>query len=185
VVELGAGCAVASLAALQLYRESVQVVVCTDHDRGVLEQRARDSYESTMDLLLSTASTEDELNDRINNLTSIPVLFEPLEWGSEGDAATVLKGVGEHTVDEAAACDLVLGSDLVYCAEVIRPLLATASALMSPKRGRFVLSQSFEFDWRAEESLEEACQQLGLKRTVLWQNQTGSERVQEFRRDAS
>jgi predicted nicotinamide N-methyase len=185
VVELGSGCAVASLAALQLYRKSVQVVVCTDHDRGVLEQRARDSYESTMDRLLSSAASEDELNDRINNLASIPVLFEPLEWGSDADTAAVLKRVAEHTVDESSFCDLVLGTDLVYCSDVIRPLLATAFALMKPRTGRFLLSQSFDFDRRAEDALDETCEQLGLKRTVLWQNRTGSERVQEFRRYVS
>jgi predicted nicotinamide N-methyase len=181
MVELGSGCAVSTLACLQLYQSTVQVAVCTDHDPGVLE-RARDGYESTMEHLFSTAENEDELNDMINCLASIPVLFEPLEWGSTRDAELISSLLKQHTVNESGRCDLLLSSDLIYSSEVVLPLLTTASLLMNEATGRFVLSQSFAFDDHAELEIVEACEQLGLTRTILWQNDTGEERVQEFRR---
>jgi predicted nicotinamide N-methyase len=181
MVELGSGCAVSTLACLQLYQSTVQVAVCTDHDPGVLE-RARDGYESTMEHLFSTTENEDELNDMINCLASIPVLFEPLEWGSARDAESISSILKQHTVDESDRCDVVLGSDLIYSSDVVLPLLTTASLLLNESTGRFVLSQSFAYDEQAEAAIAGACERLGLVRTILWQNDTGEERVQEFRR---
>jgi predicted nicotinamide N-methyase len=181
MVELGSGCAVSTLACLQLYQSTVQVAVCTDHDPGVLE-RARDGYESTMEHLFSTTENEDELNDMINCLASIPVLFEPLEWGSARDAESISAILKQHTVDESDRCDLVLGSDLIYSSDVVLPLLTTASLLMNESTGRFVISQSFAYDEHAEAEIVGACERLGLARTILWQSDTGEERVQELRR---
>lgn len=182
MVELGAGCALASLVALQLYRESLQVAVCTDHDPGTCE-RARDNYENTLSHILDRSdTTDDELNAAINSLAPIPVRFEPLEWGSNGtDLATVQRHLREHTVQESTVCDLVLGSDLIYCAAVVEPLLATASQLMHPLNGRFLLSQSFAYDDDAERAIDAACHTWRLTRHILWQDGP-DRRVQEFRR---
>jgi len=75
---LGAGCALLSLTALQLWHDSLQCVVVTDHDPGALE-RAKDNRETTLEDLLESTETEEEQLDCINGLASIPILFETLE----------------------------------------------------------------------------------------------------------
>jgi len=81
VLELGAGSALVSLTSLQLFQESLQCLVITDHDPGTLE-RARDNYETTLEDLLEAAETEEDQMDCINGVASIPVLFESLEWSN-------------------------------------------------------------------------------------------------------
>ena len=78
VVELGAGNALASLTALQLWQRQLECVVVTDRDPTVLE-RARSNYESTLYEIYNDTRSEDGLNCAINDLGSIPVVFETLE----------------------------------------------------------------------------------------------------------
>ena len=85
--------------------------------------------------------------------------------------------------------DLVLGSDLVYCSDVVEPLFTTAARLMFPKtkdddcvsaaenddrrrRSRertsaFVMSQSFPYEIETEEEIDRMCHLLKLKRVIL------------------
>ena len=96
----------------------------------------------------------------------------------------------------AGAILLVLGSDLIYDCTVVRPLLETVQQLLlqggprQQQRGsnndkhdnlssssaspnsknhssRFVLSQSFAFDERTEQEINDCCHDLGLTRSVL------------------
>jgi predicted nicotinamide N-methyase len=183
VVELGAGCALVSLTALQLWQDTLQCVCVTDHDPGTLE-RARDNLETTVQTLLGECEDDDHLNAAINGIVSIPVLFETLEWG-EADAVTaIVQGaMQEHIVQgyyqSTLSVDVVLGSDLIYCSSVVEPLLKTAAQLMGTA-GRFVLSQSFVYDAETEAEIDAVCLNLGLKRVILVDQDDGARRIQEF-----
>jgi len=216
MVELGAGCALVSLAALQLWQTTLQCVVTTDHDPSVLE-RARTNYETTLEHKLDESVTEDQFHATINNLASIPVCFETLEWGNRKEIQLIRNLILEHTMatmtttttgqspeqtsqslQQSVGADLIVGSDLIYCHDVVEPLLQTASQLLSCRRTlapstyyydpeawyapRFVLSQSFAYDEQTEQAIEEVCDKFQLQRAILWEEDNGQKRIQEFRR---
>ena len=177
IVELGAGCALASLAALQLFAEgSLKCIVATDHDPGTLK-RARDNRDSTLE----------ELRDRhgiefAEKISSIPVLFESLSWGDKNGAKDLLDSL-QTTTDTTKAFDLVLGSDLIYCEEVVEPLLMTASFLLDKgESSKFLLSQSFGYDEKTEQAIDKTCKTLRLERTVLLDSldQNGGVRILKY-----
>ena len=107
IVELGAGCGLVSLAALQAFQETLQYVALTDHDPTTL-LRARDNLESTLIEMMDQTETDDNLNDVINSLSSIPVMFENLAWGES--SREIQLQMEEHTGQSRA--DIVVGSDL-------------------------------------------------------------------------
>jgi predicted nicotinamide N-methyase len=181
VLELGAGCALASLVALQLWQRTLQCVVVTDHDAGVLA-RGRDNYESTIESILNASRSDFELNQAISDVGSIPVIFEMLEWGRSEDSSlgTIREQVREHTNSSQSTFDIVLGSDLIYCVQIVEPLFQTVQELMS-RNGRFLLSQSFRFDDATELELDRVCQCIDLVRAILLDTEGGSSRIQEFR----
>lgn len=174
VLELGAGCALASLVALQVFVESLQCVVITDHDPGTLK-RARDNYDLTMEQQLQI--------EEVTRVASIPVLYEILSWGDVEACQTLLAKVQQellsqptgdqsdnsnnnHNSNHNSAFDLLLGSDLIYCRDVIRPLFETASTLLLPG-GTFWLSQSFPFDDESEQEIDAMCERFGWTRTIV------------------
>lgn len=181
IVELGAGCALVSLVALQLYEEHVQQLVVTDHDPGTLE-RARDNHEETLEELYERAETEEEQFQVINRLGSIPVAFESLEWG-RAEGAKQIKNLLVDNNLEPPLFDLVLGSDLIYCTDVVEPLLTTASMFMNKVgAAKFLLSQSFVYDQATEDAIDEVCADLKLERIVHEDKLTEKgARIQEFR----
>lgn len=174
LVELGAGCALASIAALQIWQSSLQCAVITDHDPGVLE-RARDNSETTIQSILEQSTTDSDLNSCINNLASIPVCFEQLEWGKEDEYSRVLELLAEHIIPPTTKADLVLGSDVIYDANVA-PLIETAMALGN----RLLLAQSFAYNEETEREIDRICQQMQLERRILYVSENGERRVQEF-----
>ncbi len=193
ILELGAGCALSSLVSLQLFTKSLKCVVVTDHDPGTLK-RAQDNYDSTLEDLQSEESNENYPVD----IASVPVLWEALSWGDAEASKELLSRVNREflykTIDNendsndnhaTTACfDFVLGSDLIYCFEVIQPLFETAFELMIPG-GRFLLSQSFPFDDESEHEIDSVCNRFGLSRKILSDSLTGSSqnegvRIQEF-----
>ena len=207
VLELGAGCALPTLVALQVWQRSVQCLIVTDHDATVL-QRAVDNHESTLEAILNASLSDNELNTAINCVGSIPVLFEKLEWEhaitatSAAAAATttttttsdsssktatatnnrfqsIREQLLEHTNSQTDTVDVVLGSDLIYHISVVAPLLETAAQVMHPVHGRFWLAQSFAYDGDVEQEIDTVCQRLGLVRTILVQEDHGK-RIQEF-----
>jgi predicted nicotinamide N-methyase len=187
ILELGAGQALAGLTALQLFAKQLKCLVVTDHDPGTLE-RARDNYETTLEEIYERAQTEEEQFSIVNDLGSIPVEFESLEWGDPQGHDKIRELIQEHgDDDDPPTFDLVLGSDLVYCADVVEPLLETASQLMSRSigKGRFLLSQSFVYDDATEAILDQVSSNLNLQRilhvdTLLSDKENGV-RIQEFR----
>jgi len=180
VLELGCGCALASLTALQVWQPDIQCIMVTDHDPTVLE-RARDNLESTLDAILNATQTEEDLNKAINDVGSIPVLYECLEWGKADDLQLIREQLQEHTTSKSNTVDVILGSDLIYCADVVQPLFETVSQLLKPMVGRFLLSQSFAYDDSTEKEIDKACDEKMLVRKILNESDDGTERIQEFR----
>lgn len=176
IIELGAGCALASLAALQLFLNTLKCIVVTDHDPGTLK-RARDNR----------ASTLRELRERrgerfAKEASSVPMLFQSLSWGDNDDAMRVLDSL-RSTGSTTAAFDWILGSDLVYCVDVVEPLLKTVSLLLEMNdSSKFLLAQSFGFDDETEDAIDRTCDQFGLQRTILLEalDQEEGARIQIF-----
>lgn len=181
LVELGAGCALLSCLALQLWQPSLECLIVTDHDPGTLE-RARDNYESTLQTLLDATDTvsEEALNDMINGTASIAAAFETLAWGSDTDIKAVRQWLGEHNSRHRRRADVILGSDLIYDTAVVEPLLRTARDLLAAD-GVFVLSQSFRYEEATEEEIDSSCDALGLERTIIMDQESGNRRIQKFR----
>jgi predicted nicotinamide N-methyase len=146
-LELGAGCGLVSLVALQVY--DLKQLVLTDHDPTTL-QRAQLNYQATCRQLAQRPETV--------------VAFELLTWGDEPAAKELL-------ASESVKFDLIFGSDLIYDASVVTPLLKTVSWLLA-SGGKFVYSQSFEYDKITNLEQDAACAELGLQqsRTPLHQN---------------
>lgn len=176
IVELGCGCGLAGLTALQVWKESLQYLVMTDRDPNVLA-RSRDNLETTVQRLIENANTDEELNSLINSVASIPVDFETLEWGDENAGAGILRnGLLDHTGSGTA--HLLLGSDLIYCQKVVEPLLRTAKQLMDPRRGRMWLAQSMVYPDEIEATLDKCCGSFGLRRRTLLEQ--GESRIIEI-----
>ena len=179
IIELGAGCALASIAALQIWQASLQCLVVTDHDPGVVE-RARDNHESTIQAILEQSTTDSDLNACINNLGSIPVSFEQLEWGKTEEYPKIRSILAEHTIPVATKVDLILATDVIYDASVVAPLFTTAAALGR----RMLMSQSFAYNEHTEAEIVRMCYELTLTRTILYESADGKERIQEFVNDS-
>jgi len=203
IVQLGAGscggaAAAAGLVALQAWQSSLQCLVLTDRDPGPLE-RARNSYESTLEDILGASQTEEELNSAINAIASIPACFELLQWDNgsgEDDPSRVRDLIVEHTNDHSDRADLILGTDLIDGRDAVEPLLRTAARLMKPPAvtadgedeeefvggGRFWLSQSSAYGDETEALIDAVCDRLGLVwSTLLEDDEGGRQRVLEFR----
>uniref|UniRef100_A0A7S2YFJ5 Calmodulin-lysine N-methyltransferase n=1 Tax=Entomoneis paludosa TaxID=265537 RepID=A0A7S2YFJ5_9STRA len=157
----------------------MQCVMVSDHDVSTLE-RARNNHETTLENLLdTTCTTEDDLNATINSVGSIPLCFESLEWGNSQDLRLVQDAIAEHSVPRQRHADLILGSDVIYDTSVVEPLLRTVQALLGGN-GRFLLAQSFAFDQETEVEMDRCCEEMGLKRTIVLDEQEGDHRIQEF-----
>jgi predicted nicotinamide N-methyase len=176
IVELGAGCALASIVALQLFSNTLECVIVTDHDPGTL-QRARDNRTSTLEELQEKCGTA-----AVEKISSIPVFFESLSWGDK-DGAERLLDLLTSTTHTKKGFEWILGSDLIYCREVVEPLIQTASLLLDKTMvSKFLLSQSFPYDDETEQEIDTSCNKLGLKRKILLDtlDQEGGVRIQKY-----
>ena len=120
VVELGAGCGLAGIAC-SIASKGTSTLVLTDHDPGSLK-------------LL-------EENILLNHLNADVSITCDLEWGDKLPDAIFdrISVNNNHT--------LVIGSDLIYCSAVVRPLLNTVSLILNASPGRgsfFILAASFD-----------------------------------------
>jgi predicted nicotinamide N-methyase len=169
VLELGSGCALVSLTALQVF-SSIQYLVITDHDPGTL-QRAKDNHNATLEYL-----DDDSL---VRRILHVPTQFEIMVWG-DLEAAMGIASNLKHDVS-LEKFDLILGSDLIYDRDVVRPLLQTVSYMLEAN-GIFLLSQSFIYDDTTERNIDELCSQLKLKRIILHDDLCldGGSKIQEF-----
>jgi hypothetical protein len=144
-------------------------------------ERALENHESTLDAIYNSTVSEDGLDSAINSVGSIPVVFERLEWGDDGYLMSIQDHLLEHTTSGCNTVHVVLGSDLIYCEEVVEPLLQTCTHLLNKATGRFLLSQSFGYDDATEETIDRICERMRLKRTILEESDDGAQRIQEFR----
>jgi predicted nicotinamide N-methyase len=194
VLELGAGMALPSLCALQVFQDSLEFLVATDHDYRTLE-RARDNYETTMMELYEDAQTEEGQESVVNDISSILVEFLPLKWGPgkrqwkdlqrrlHQDHPTLKTGT-------QITFDLILGSDLIHSVDMVEPLLQTANMALNKTSetsqtgsiaGRFILSQSFAFDAETESEINRVCDNFQLSRIIVQDNlSVDGSRIQEF-----
>jgi predicted nicotinamide N-methyase len=90
-----------------------------------------------------------EKNISLNDIYNAHV--ENCEWGPDQEL-TLYPG----------CCDLLLGSDLIYCKSVVRPLLRTVQALLKAG-GMFILVSSFDIHKESNIEFECGCDELGLE----------------------
>lgn len=175
LIELGAGCALLSLTALQVFN-TLECVVTTDHDPGTLE-RAKDNLEITCEEVFS--------NHRLlEQIVGVTTLWEPLSWGDEEAAEGVLSKLRSTLDRDDAKFDMILGSDLIYDLDVVQPLLLTAAKLLEKDNiaAKFILSQSFPYDDKTETEIDDVCNRFGLERKILSDNleEKDGVRIQEY-----
>jgi predicted nicotinamide N-methyase len=114
VIELGSGCGLAGLVSAML--PSSRLVVLTDYDPGCL----------------SLLQDNLKINREDGNIIADVRIF-PLEWGKPSAQVEIENGY-----------ELVIGTDLLYCVEVVRPLLTSVAHLINKLNGLFILVSSFE-----------------------------------------
>jgi len=175
IIELGAGCGLLSLTALQVFT-GLECLVMTDHDPGTLE-RAKDNHETTCEEVFSDQHL-------VNQIISVSTLWEPLSWGDEAAAKGVLGKLQSVVKRDSAKFDMILGSDLIYDFDVVKPLIITAAALLDKGNNEaiFILSQSFPYDDKTETEIDNVCAAHGLGRNILCDSldSTDGFRIQEF-----
>ena len=118
ILELGSGCGLTGLTTAKL--PGTNRVVLTDYDPGCLTI-LQENYET---------------NARTQELTSLPspeVDIRQYSWGSNDISFRPLDGFG-----------LIIGSDLLYCQEVVRPLIKSVNAMINNDDGIFILVSSFD-----------------------------------------
>lgn len=116
LLELGAGCGLSGIVASKL--EGVKHVVWTDYDHGSLQL----------------------IQENIDENCSVLCHVHFLEWGKTIDAA--VRSENEYPTD---GFKLVVGTDLIYCKEVIEPLFRTVGETLH-REGHFVLVSSFALE---------------------------------------
>ena len=171
VVELGAGVGLAGLIASKL--PGTKEVVLTDYDHGSL-QLLNDNV---------------ELNRSREDTCQIGVEF--LEWGktlkrvnncissskNSSDEISIINSDDDYECKNASSSSsvgetfsLVLGTDLLYCTEIVRPLFKSAKLLMNTERNtRFILVSSFNPGEEIESLKIICCKELGLMRHEILQ----------------
>jgi len=195
VIELGAGSGIVSLAALQLFVPTLELLVVTDHDRSTLE-RAEENYETTMSELIDCFSNDTTVKEKTTTpkVSSVRTEFLCLNWGSETDRRKLANCLNHKQRQQRATFDLVLGSDLIDCVEVVEPLFRTIeSVIMRGDDGgdddndtdtdndapfsRCLLSQSFAYDLEVENEIDRVCDEFQLQRRILVDSLTTPETI--------
>lgn len=122
VIELGSGCGLTGLVVSKL--PGVNSVVFTDYDNGSLEL-----IRGNIDL------------NRTKDASGQSLSVHYLKWGQAIP--------NEIKIDHAYPSDgfrLIVGADLLYCIEVVRPLFTTVRELLHSENGLFMLTTSFKLD---------------------------------------
>lgn len=172
VLELGAGIGLAGILASKLI-DTVQVVL-TDYDHGSLQLLADNI----------------ELNKADNDGCEVTVEF--LQWGEKRCSAIPLNSIdttqSEQKIDVIAqksteldpALDkaheecidqtfpLLLGTDLLYCKEIVEPLLKSAKMLLeNSETSCFILVSSFDPGEDVAIKIDACCKSMGLTKEVI------------------
>lgn len=122
VIELGSGCGVAGLVVSKL--PDVNTVVFTDYDNG------------SLDLIRGNIELNRSSSDCAQNLS---VHF--LEWGKKISA-----NVKAEHLYPSNGFRLIIGTDLLYCVDVVIPLFSSVNELLDRNGGVFMLTTSFHLD---------------------------------------
>lgn len=173
VLELGAGVGLAGILASKLV--GTEQVVLSDYDHGSLQLLADNI----------------ELNKADNDDCEVTVEF--LEWGEKRCSAIPFNNIGTATNGEQqidaiaenstkltselgnghAECidetfPLLLGTDLLYCKEIVEPLLKSAKMLLgSSKTSCFILVSSFDPGEDVAIKIDACCRSMGLIKEVI------------------
>jgi len=183
IIELGAGCGLAGLTTLQLptFRNRIASLVFTDHDPGTLK-RAEGNYHNTLRLKHDQSNDLDQ-----SELDLVQIFFEELTWGDKDNLKNLYKEMKERNEFEISSFDIVLGSDLIYCEEVVKPLLESISWLLKgsgsndSSKSVMIMTQSFSYDIETENAIDNACHELSLNRFIVSCDLTsGGTRIQVF-----
>lgn len=153
ILELGAGVGLAGILASKL--EGAERVVLTDYDHGSIK------------LLEENV----ELNSTANSTCKISIEF--LEWGktlvSNGNGCMSCVGcLKSKSSDEMKGVkyetfSLLIGTDLLYCIEIVEPLFSSVKSLLSgAKSSRFILVSSFNPGEDIELAIIVFCNEIGL-----------------------
>lgn len=186
VLELGAGVGLAGILASKL--PGTEQVVLTDYDHGSLE------------LLTENIQLNLEVGD------SCMTTVEYLEWGKDreipiscsqasssgSEKVTETSELSDATsesiscgnTEDAETFSLLLGTDLLYCKDIVKPLFKSAKMLLrNSKNSCFVLVSSFDPGQDIEEAVSATCNEIGLVREEKMKLDTNQAicRVEYFR----
>ena len=153
ILELGAGVGLAGILASKL--PGAERVVLTDYDHGSIK------------LLQENV----ELNATADDTCKISTEF--LEWGKtlvsdeNGCMSCVdclqIKSSDEMRGIKQETFSLVIGTDLLYCIEIVEPLFSSVKTLLSSAKScRFILVSSFNPGEDIELAITAFCNRIGL-----------------------
>lgn len=170
VLELGAGCGLTGLVVKTLQKRDVDgegddddsVVVFTDYDPG--------------SLTLISDNIKANFKDK-STQSSCPVHY--LAWGKPLELSEEEKLSNKYPSD---GYPLIVGTDLLYCCDVIRPLFTTIKSLLAIN-GTFLLVTSFKLQEAMEQEIENSCKLFAIKREVqvLLDEDAGVSRIEYYR----
>ena len=153
ILELGAGVGLAGILASKL--PGAERVVLTDYDHGSIK------------LLEENV----QLNSTANDTCKISTEF--LEWGKtlvsdENGCMSCVGCIKSKSSDEMRGVkletfSLVIGTDLLYCIEIVEPLFSSVKTLLfNAKSSRFILVSSFNPGEDIELAITVLCSRIGL-----------------------
>lgn len=147
ILELGAGCGLAGLVASKL--SNVNRVIFTDYDPGSLQLIQENVDEDIKNNKYCCHCNNKDINDIINNSyiieentrkcqickNEVNFLVEFLEWGTKIPNLIDLYFNNIDSDDSNIYIDnLIIGTDLLYCSQVVSPLLNSVSQLLNFKK---------------------------------------------------
>jgi predicted nicotinamide N-methyase len=137
VLELGAGCGMVGITCAGM--KDCKSVILTDYDPGSLK-------------LL-----EENIVLNRESMGACNCFVTGLMWG-DIESANALLGVASA---QETRLPLLVGSDLIYCKDVIRPLFETVASLLSIK-GIFILASSFDIGQESNDIFDAECSVFGF-----------------------
>lgn len=167
VLELGAGVGLAGILASKL--PGTEQVILTDYDHGSLEL-LNENIQLNLDAENSCITTVEYLEwgkDRIIPISSTQASSSGSEkmtrFSEISDAISESVSCGE--VEDPDTFSLLLGTDLLYCTDIVKPLFKSAKMLLgNTKNSCFVLVSSFDPGQDIEEAVSVTCNKIGLMR---------------------
>lgn len=148
-------------------------VVLTDYDHGSLQllndntelnRMATDTCDITVEFLEWGKSLT-------NNSSSSNKISEDYSISSSEDVNNSNNSIRNSMVlcnKNEDLFELILGTDLLYCAEIVDPLFKSVKLLMMPSQSsRFILTSSFQTGEFIEEKIDVICKNLGLIREEI------------------